>query len=268
MTAPSVSASKPVATQSPTAILEALANDQLLPYFQPLIDPADQHVIGCEALARWKHPEQGLLPPAAFVPVMADKGMMKELTELMLEKSLYACSNWRDLGFDIKVGVNLSTTALAVPNLAQRLAQRARIAGVPTANLVIELNSEGLLDTLEQSRPVLHELRSSGFGIAVDEFTPGSPMEEQLDPDLFSSVKLSRKVTASLARQPETHAALRHTAELAQQRQLRLIALGLEDKNDLPLLCSLGCNGIQGYAISRPLPESSFISWISEWVSG
>ncbi|GGY27233.1 EAL domain-containing protein [Paludibacterium paludis] len=268
MTVQSVDAAKPVTAMSPEAILGALANDQLLPYFQPLILPADRRILGFEALARWKHPELGLLPPAAFVPVMAEKGMMKELTELMLEKSLYACSNWRDAGHDLKVGVNLSTEALNVPDLAQRMQQKARIAGVPPASMVIEFNTVGLESLLDSARPVLAALRRAGFGVAADDFYPGSVLERQLDHTILSSIKLSRKAVALVAKNEEAGQAVARTVACAANAGLMTIAMGVEERGQLDWLASVPCDAIQGYVFSRPLPENGLIPWISEWKSG
>ncbi|MBI3145392.1 MAG: EAL domain-containing protein, partial [Pseudogulbenkiania sp.] len=126
---PSLSDSLPIANaMSIDEIWRALVNDQLVPYFQPVVALRSRKVIGVEALARWRHPALGVLSPVTFVPIMEERGMIRELTELILEKSLYACRDWLDHGHDLAVSINLSALSLTDRNLPDLLESKCRIA--------------------------------------------------------------------------------------------------------------------------------------------
>ncbi|WP_374556071.1 EAL domain-containing protein [Aquitalea pelogenes] len=246
-------------------IWKALVNDQLVPYFQPIVNIQTRRVIGAEALARWRHPALGVLSPITFVPVMEERGMIRELTELILEKSLYACRDWLDQGFDLNVSINLSAQLLADPQLTAHLTQKTRLAGLTPANLTLEFSESTLRQHWTVADTQLATLRQAGFGVMVDEFGIGVGLTDKLKSSHFSGLKTDRAFVHGAGDNQHLRAILQEALELGQREGLQTIGMGVEDAGDLSVLTELGCTAVQGYICSAPLPASGLIPWISSW---
>ncbi|QBJ78651.1 EAL domain-containing protein [Aquitalea sp. USM4] len=246
-------------------IWKALVNDQLVPYFQPIVNIQTRRVIGAEALARWRHPALGVLSPITFVPVMEERGMIRELTELILEKSLYACRDWLDQGFDLNVSINLSAQLLADPQLTSHLTQKTRLAGLTPANLTLEFSESTLRQHWTVADTQLATLRQAGFGVMVDEFGIGVGLTDKLKSSHFSGLKTDRAFVHGAGDNQHLRAILQEALELGQREGLQTIGMGVEDAGDLSVLTELGCTAVQGYICSAPLPASGLIPWISSW---
>ncbi|TCW32307.1 EAL domain-containing protein (putative c-di-GMP-specific phosphodiesterase class I) [Gulbenkiania mobilis] len=249
-------------------IWQALVNDQLVPFFQPIVNLADRKVLGAEALARWHHPALGVLSPVTFVPVMEERGMMRELTELILEKSLYACRDWLDSGYDLFVSINLSGLSLADQQLPAYIAQKARIAGLPPANLMVELSENTLRQHWDTAAPQLMALRAQGFGVAVDDFGVGFGLEQKIDNRCFSALKMDRAFVHGAASNSHLLSILSESVALGEKHGLTTVAIGVEDAADLAVLTEIRCTAVQGYICSPPLPAQGLIPWISAWENG
>ncbi|WP_082695977.1 EAL domain-containing protein [Aquitalea pelogenes] len=246
-------------------IWKALVNDQLVPYFQPIVNIQTRRVIGAEALARWRHPALGVLSPITFVPVMEERGMIRELTELILEKSLYACRDWLDQGFDLNVSINLSAQLLADPQLTSHLTQKTRLAGLTPTNLTLEFSESTLRQHWTVADTQLATLRQAGFGVMVDEFGIGVGLTDKLKSSHFSGLKTDRAFVHGAGDNQHLRAILQEALELGQREGLQTIGMGVEDAGDLSVLTELGCTAVQGYICSAPLPASGLIPWISSW---
>jgi len=246
-------------------IWKALVNDQLLPYFQPIVDLHDRRVTGAEALARWRHPAMGVLSPLTFVPVMEERGMIRELTELILEKSLYACRDWLDQGLDLGVSINLSAQLLADPQLVSHLSQKTKLAGLNPAHLTLEFSESTLRQHWQLADTQLPALRKAGFGVMVDEFGIGAGLADKLHASHFSGLKIDRAFVHGAGGNQHLRAILAEALALAQSEGLNTIGMGVEDAGDLSVLNELGCQAVQGYICSAPLPSSGLIPWISQW---
>lgn len=266
---PSLSDSLPTANaMSIDEIWRALVNDQLVPYFQPVVELRSRKVIGVEALARWRHPALGVLSPVTFVPIMEERGMIRELTELILEKSLYACRDWLDHGHDLAVSINLSALSLTDRNLPDLMESKCRIAGLSAAHLTLELSENTLRQHWELAEPQLGQLRQRGFGVAVDEYGIGTGLATRLNGEHFSAMKIDRAFVHGAGSNPHLRAILQENLRLAQRHGLFTVAMGLEDSSDLALLSELGCDAVQGYLCSAPLPAEGLLPWISLWEKG
>lgn len=249
-------------------IWRALVNDQLVPYFQPVVELRSRKVLGVEALARWRHPALGVLSPVTFVPIMEERGMIRELTELILEKSLYACRDWLDHGRKLTVSINLSALSLTDHNLPGLLESKCRIAGLPSSSLILELSENTLRQHWELAEPQLGQLRERGFGVAVDEYGIGSGLATRLNGEHFSTMKIDRAFVHGAGSNPHLRAILQENLLLAQRHRLFTVAMGIEESADLALLSELGCDAVQGYLCSAPLPAEGLLPWIYQWEKG
>jgi EAL domain-containing protein (putative c-di-GMP-specific phosphodiesterase class I) len=246
-------------------IWQALVNDQLIPYFQPIVDIESRKVVGAEALARWRHPALGVLSPVTFVPVLEERGMIRELTELILEKSIYSCRDWLDRGHAIKVSINLSLQSFTDPTLPNHLANKARIAGLESSHVVLEFAESSLRKHWDEAEPCLTALRQLGFGVAIDEFGIGAGITQQLTADHFSEIKIDRAFVHGAGSNQHLRAILEDNLELGRRQGLHTVAIGVEDGTDLILLADLGCNAVQGYICSAPLPADGLLDWVEHW---
>ncbi|MBV8679527.1 MAG: EAL domain-containing protein [Aquitalea sp.] len=246
-------------------IWKALVNDQLVPYFQPIVDIHSRRVLGVEALARWRHPALGVLSPITFVPVMEERGMIRELTELILEKSLYACHDWLDQGHELAVSINLSAQLLADPQLVNHLVQKVKLAGLTPAHLTLEFSENPLRQYWTLADTQLVALRAAGFGVMVDEFGIGVGLTDKLHASHFSGLKIDRAFVHGAGDNQHLRAILAEALELGHAEGLNTIGMGVEDATDLSVLSELGCQSVQGYICSAPLPASGLIPWISQW---
>ncbi|WP_158253598.1 EAL domain-containing protein [Chromobacterium alticapitis] len=240
-------------------IWRALADDQLQPWFQPIVEPRSRRVIAVEALARWQHPELGILPPASFVPILEQRGMLRQLTELMLEKSLYACQDWRRAGIALPVSVNLGVESLLDPELPSRLLQQMRIQNLPPSCLILEFNSRMLREQQAAAERALPALSAAGFAVAADDFTAGNGWL----PPAIRLLKLRRGCAQDLSAAVEQRAALAAILNLARGRGVAVVAIGVENEMDCAALAQLGCDAAQGYLFGAPMSASGFSRWIS-----
>ncbi|POA97828.1 EAL domain-containing protein [Chromobacterium sinusclupearum] len=250
---------RPAQTPSLEDIWRALANDQLLPWFQAIVELPSRRVIAAEALARWRHPALGILPPASFVPALEARGMLRQLTELMLEKSLYSCLDWRRQGFDLPVSVNLGAESLLDPELPSRLLQQLRILNLPASCLILEFNSRMLRSHQAAAGFMLPALHAAGFGVAADDFSP----DDGWLPPAASVLKLARGCAQNLASHHQPRAALSAILSQARRRNAAVVAIGVENESECAALAALGCNAAQGYLFAPPMSPSEFSEWIS-----
>ncbi|KMN32316.1 MULTISPECIES: EAL domain-containing protein [unclassified Chromobacterium] len=249
-------------------IWRALVNDQLIPWFQPIVDIASRKVIAAEALARWQHPALGVLSPVSFVPAMEERGMIRELTELILEKSLYACSDWQERGHDIPVSINLTSMSLEDDSLCDQLLQKVRILGLEPAKLTLEFSESTLRQHWLKADAKLAQLRAAGFGTGIDEFGIGVTLTDKLLSSHFSMLKVDRAFVQGVNTNQHLQAILREDFGLAKAAGLTTVAIGVEDSADLATLTELGCDAVQGYICSAPCAAAEFLQWISEWEKG
>lgn len=246
-------------------IWQALVNDQLVPYFQPIVEISTRRVIGAEALARWRHPALGVLSPVTFVPVLEERGMIRELTELILEKSIYACRDWLDRGRDIRVSINLSLPSLLDDSLLSNLEQKIRIAGLQPSHIMLEFAESTLRKHWDEAEPRLVALREKGLGIAIDEFGIGAGITQHLTARHFSEIKIDRAFVHGAGSNQHLRAILEENLSLGRQQHLHTVAIGVEDATDLMLLAELGCGAVQGYICSAPLPADGLLNWVEQW---
>jgi predicted signal transduction protein with EAL and GGDEF domain len=230
----------------------ALAEGQLVVHLQPQIDLAGRRVIGCEALVRWAHPTRGLLSPAVVLPAAEQAGLLRQLTDTVLELALDAASGWWPYR-QVPVSVNLSAANVADLDLPDKVADALRRHGLPPAALTLELVEDTLMLDPDRGRAVLGELRRIGVRTSIDDYGTGYSSLAYLRHLPADELKLDRSLTADVDCNSRAAAIVRHTVALAHDLGLRLVAEGVED---------LGCDIAQGFAISRPMPVADFLVWL------
>jgi diguanylate cyclase (GGDEF)-like protein len=240
----------------------ALTSDQLLVHLQPQVSLDDGRVVGVEALVRWQHPVRGLLSPADLLPAAEQAGLLRPLTDTVLELALTAAARWwaRDR---VPVSVNLAAANVNDLDLPTKVAAALARHGLPAAALTLELVEDTLMADPERGREVLAQLRRLGIRTSIDDYGTGYSSLAYLRHLPADELKLDRSLTADVDHDRRAAAIVEHTAALAHALGLTLVAEGVEDAATGAALAALGCDTAQGYAIARPMPVDDFLAWLA-----
>lgn len=243
----------------------AIAEKQFVPHFQPRVRAHDGKVTACEALIRWNHPERGLVPPGAFIPLADRTGLIDGITDVVLEKSINWVRIWRDAGLDIAVSVNLTENALNQPRLPERIAELAKLHDVPHEQILLEVTESAAITEVAMSLEALARLRIMGFGLSIDDFGTGMGTPEQLARTPFTEVKIDQALVTGVFDQPQFFGVLEYSLKLAKKLGLKTVAEGVESPADWDLLKGLGCDEMQGFHVARPMPGEEIEGWVQGW---
>ncbi|TXR58148.1 putative bifunctional diguanylate cyclase/phosphodiesterase [Quadrisphaera setariae] len=241
----------------------ALVAGELVLHYQPQVRVCDGALTGVEALVRWQHPELGLLPPARFLPVAEDHGLIGQVTGAVLAQAVAQAAAWRRQGLDLRVSVNVSATDLLDTGLARELGALLLGHGVPASRLVLEVTETELVRDTERASQVLAELADLGVATSIDDFGTGWSSLAQLHRMRFSELKLDRSFTQHLLTDPRAAAITASTVDLAHALGLRVVAEGVEDPQTLARLADLQCDESQGYWHAPPMPAGALLGWTS-----
>ena len=239
----------------------ALTAGELEVYLQPQVDLADGRVVGVEALVRWNHPTRGLLSPAQLLPAAEQAGLLRPLTDTVLELALTAVARWWPRR-RVPISVNLSAANVNDLDLPSKVAAALTAHGLPPEALTLELVEDTLMADPERGRQVLAELRRLGVRTSIDDYGTGYSSLAYLRHLPADELKLDRSLTADVDRDHRAAAIVEHTVALAHALGLRLVAEGVEDATTAAQLAELGCDVAQGYAVARPMPVGEFLEWL------
>jgi len=239
----------------------ALGNDELVVHLQPQIALPDERVVGVEALVRWNHPVRGLLSPADLLPAAEQAGLLRPLTDAVLELALTATARWWRHQ-RVPVSVNLAAANVNDLDLPSKVAAALRRHGLPPEALTLELVEDTLMADPERGREVLAELRRLGVRTSIDDYGTGYSSLAYLRHLPADELKLDRSLTFDVGTDRHAAAIVEHTVALAHALGLRLVAEGVEDAATGAALARLGCDIAQGYAIARPMPVHDFLDWL------
>lgn len=235
-------------------------------HYQPKVDLSSGEVSGVEALVRWRHPDRGLLGPAAFIPLAERTTLMRPLTLFVLDTALAQCRQWHEEGLDLSVAVNLSVPNLldtGLPGDVQELLVRW---GVPARKLNLEVTENVIMADPARVIDVLTALKGIGVSLSLDDFGTGSSSLSFLKRLPVDELKIDKSFVLAMADSPPDEAIVRSTTELAQRLGLRVVAEGVETAAALALLEGAGCEEAQGYFLKRPVPAAEIAPWVSDWV--
>ncbi|RZU31242.1 putative bifunctional diguanylate cyclase/phosphodiesterase [Blastococcus saxobsidens] len=241
---------------------DAITAGDLSVHYQPKTDPATGQVHGAEALVRWEHPEHGRVSPDEFIPLAEQTGLIRPLTTLVLDTALATCAEWRRQGHHLGVAVNLSARSLSDTELPTRVGKALRRAGLPAAALTLEITETAVMADLGRSVAVLQDLRALGVRLSVDDFGTGQSSLAYLKQLPIHEMKIDRTFVLGLADDQGDAAIVRAALGLGHALGLRVVAEGVEDAVALALLADWGCDLVQGYHVSRPLPPDGFQQWL------
>ncbi|MGQ9927309.1 MAG: EAL domain-containing response regulator [Chloroflexaceae bacterium] len=270
----------PAAMPSVEELRGAILSGAIVPYFQPKIVCATGALAGFEALARWHHPRQGLIPPDRFIPLAEASGLIDELTLHVTEYALrwfalsYAASNGTGPegfsatpGVGVQLAVNISARTLSNTALFDQIRERCLQLGIAAERLSFELTESSAMDDPIASLDLLTRLRMQGFHLALDDFGTGFSSMLQLVRLPFSEIKIDKSFVMTAMQSQESRTVTRFIVDLGRSLGLRCTAEGVEDLRVLNYLQTIGCDMAQGHAIARPMPADAAIRWMQQRVS-
>ncbi|RTE89123.1 EAL domain-containing protein [Bradyrhizobium sp. LVM 105] len=239
---------------------DAIQNDVLRPYYQPLIDLQSGRITGFEALVRWPHAERGMVSPAEFIPVAEDTGLINPLGGLMLRRACLDAAAWPD---DVRIAVNLSPLQFRGGNLLSMVTEALKASGLPPRRLELEITETLLLEKSAQVLATLHALRALGVRISMDDFGTGYSSLSYLRSFPFDKIKIDQSFVRDLGANREAQAIIRSIVSLGKGLGVTITAEGVETEAELSCLRAEGCHEGQGFLFSKARPNIEIVSLLA-----
>jgi diguanylate cyclase (GGDEF)-like protein len=232
---------------------QAIADEALEVHYQPCVSLADNGITGCEALVRWRHSERGMIPPAEFIPMAEETGLINALGEWVLATACAEAATWPG---DIKLAVNVSPVQFKSGTLALKIVAALAASGLPASRLELEITEAVLIRDDEAALAILHQLRKIGVRIALDDFGTGYSSLSYLQRFPFDKIKIDRCFVNDIAEPGGSSGIVRAVVNIAAERRMTTTAEGVETEQQRQLLAALGCSEMQGYLFSPPKPAA------------
>ncbi|MCK5091585.1 MAG: EAL domain-containing protein [Gammaproteobacteria bacterium] len=245
-----------------TALREAIASKALEVYYQPKIDIKTDEVVSAEALIRWNHPERGFIPPDDFIPLAEQTGLVKPLTEMVLDKSLALIAEWRNKGIHISMAINISPHCLHDWNLTDIIRGMIRKYNIAPGECVLELTESAIMTNPMGAKEILREIDMMGVVLSIDDFGTGYSSLAYLKELPLQELKVDRTFIMEMTKNESDAAIVEATITMAHTLGMRVVAEGVEDKETWRLLKDLGCDIGQGYYKGRPMPVDEFFDYM------
>jgi predicted signal transduction protein with EAL and GGDEF domain len=252
------------------ALRLAIPRQELAVHYQPVIDLTDGRVVGAEALLRWRHPDLGQIPPAQFLPVLEQSGLIDEVGPWVIDTACRDARQFEDLGLGgLRVGVNLTERQFRDPRLPTLVTEALRRHGLKSSRVELELTESSLMDDLERTREIFDSLSGIGVGLAIDDFGVGASSLADLKSLTFTKLKIDRSFVTDVASRHDSQAICAAMIELGRRLDIAVLAEGVETRDDVEALRVLGCALFQGFFFARPLPADKFAKKMTdpEWLS-
>jgi diguanylate cyclase (GGDEF)-like protein len=232
----------------------ALADDQLVLYYQPQFELSTCETLGAEALVRWQHPTRGLLQPAEFVPLVESSSLLRDFTRRVLDIAVAECAQWQLAGRRLNVAVNLSARELDDERLPDDVLAVLRRHGLPPERLVLEITETAILGDIDVVEEQMARLAKIGVALSIDDFGTGHSSLAFLQRVMVHELKIDKSFVSGIVTNENDAAITRATVRLAHSLGLRTVAEGVEDPHVLDRLVDLRCDSAQGFLWSPPLP--------------
>ncbi len=244
------------------ALRDALARGELSLAMQPLVDLVDWRVTGFEALLRWRHPELGEVPPAEFVPVAEEAGLIPAIGEWVLVQACRHAARWPGA---LTISVNVSPVQAMSPDLCRTALAALAEAGLAPGRLELEITESIFLNETQATMQVLRSLRQAGMRIALDDFGTGYSSLAYLRRFPFDTLKIDRSFVRELMSRRDARAIVKMIVGLARTLRMKTLAEGVEHPQQAEVLRRYGCDGLQGYLVARPMPPAAVPAFLAEW---
>jgi diguanylate cyclase (GGDEF)-like protein/PAS domain S-box-containing protein len=247
-----------------SALRHGIEQNELLLYYQPKVDIVSGAIVGAEALVRWRHPERGMVPPGEFIPVAEESGLIVRVSAWVLQAALYQAQRWRTAGLPrIKIAVNLSARDFS-PGLAERVKSLLASHSLPPEWLELEITEGMLTHSSDEVIAMMDALTALGVSLALDDFGTGYSSLAYLKRFPIDTLKIDQSFVRGIPGDGNDCAIAGAIVSMSQRLGHRVIAEGVETAEQLGFLRSLGCQEIQGYLFSPPVPAEQFEVMVRE----
>ena len=245
----------------------AVAQNELVLFYQPKISFDGDRICGFEALTRWRHPEHGLIPPDRFIPLAEQTGVIEPLTNWLLDEALRQRSEWGKRGLNLPVAVNLSTVTLHDEKFPDQVADLLSHWDVPATDLVLEITESAIMSDVARATEIVNRLNEMGVRISIDDFGTGYTSFSYIRKLAIGEIKVDKSFVLNMRSVNDDAVIVRTIIEMGKSLGLNVVAEGVEDEETWNILRSLGCHSCQGYFISKPLDAKSLDDWLanSRW---
>ena len=244
---------------------EALAHGQMETWYQSQVDATDHRIKGAEALVRWRHPQEGLIPPLEFIELAEESGMIIPLGEQVLREACLQASVWRESGHgDFRIAVNLSPRQLADGHLVENVQAVLQQTGLPADALELEITEGTVMNDIIGATRVMQQLADLGVHLSVDDFGTGYSSLAYLKRLPVSKIKIDRAFVKDLPEDQQDRALCQAVIQIGEAMCLQVLAEGVETREQADLLRDLGCGAFQGYYFSKPLPAEEFSALLGQ----
>ena len=243
-------------------VLSALENGELEVFYQPKFDIRTLQVTSVEALARWNHPERGILAPGSFIPVLERHGLMDSLLYRQIDHCLTLRKQALASEVSLTFAVNVNASQFANPQMSAHVALLLKRFDAPGSSLSFEMTETGTLDPGSISLENMVRLRMMGCGLSIDDFGGGYSSLQRLCSLPFNEIKIQAEFIRDLSSEPRSRAAISSVLSLARELNIGVVIEGIETVEQRDILITLGCETGQGYLLTRPMPAHTLLPWL------
>ncbi|NOQ63675.1 MAG: EAL domain-containing protein [Methyloprofundus sp.] len=236
----------------------AILNDEFFLFYQAQVDAKTKKIIGAEALLRWRHPEWGLVSPAEFIPIAEDTGLIITIGDWVLEQAIEQTKQWHEAGYPICIAINLSMAQFNEKVLFQKVKYTLEHAQLEPHFLELELTESIAMKNAEVAIKITQHLADLGVQLSIDDFGTGYSSLSYLQRFALHKLKIDQSFSLNMVENKETDNIVNAIIGLAKSLNLKTIAEGVETQEQLELFVEKGCDEIQGYYFSRPIPAAEF----------
>lgn len=243
------------------ALRRAVAAGEIEPYFQPIVDLKTRRVAGFEALSRWSDRDLGFIAPDIFIPLAEERGIIGQLTQLVLSKATQAAHDWPE---DLFLSFNLSPSQLVDQNTAHQVLDILERTGFPPHRLEIEITESGLMTDPASAEIIINDLRAHSIRISLDDFGTGQSSLSRLRGFHFDKLKIDRSFVTSLLDDKPSEHIIRAILTMCEGLGMEVVAEGIEEEAQVNRLIELGCDGGQGYLFGKPCNSDDTMRYLRD----
>lgn len=242
----------------------AIANDELVLFYQPKLDLAQNKVTHVEALVRWQHPDRGTIPPDTFIPIAEKMGQMNALTRWVINSALTQYLAWQAQGVNLAIAVNISAENLKDGEFCDYVLQAIRDKKVPIEALTLEITEDAVVADPDNAIKQLSLLKQHGLKLSIDDYGTGYSSLAQLKQLPVDELKIDKSFVQNLMVNSDDQIIVNSTLQLAHNLGLRVVAEGIENQATLNWLTERGCEMGQGFYLSKPIDAQALTTWLAQ----
>lgn len=241
---------------------ETINSEALELYFHPKIKVSTNEVIGAEALLRWNHPQRGFIQPSEFIPLAEQTGLIKPLTQWVIERAIKQCADWSSKNINLVISINLSIHNLHDPSCIKFIHETLSKYQISAKQFMLEVTEGDIMSEPIRARDTLNKIKATGIKLSIDDYGTGYSSLSYIKKLPIDELKVDRSFVMEMTEDDDDDVIVLATIELAHNLGVEVVAEGVHDKRTWDRLEELNCDLAQGHYISEPLPPSAFTVWL------